>query len=472
MFVPPSTELRTAIQTTFQDWHRPEKPPSTLLAGLRLVANQRAVQLEQSGVAPDNRQLVQQVLANALVELEKTEERHGQILRLRFLELFAAKEVATKLKLGNRDKANRLQDKALEAITQSILQQETAAQQQYRLAQENHLPPRQYAQLFGVEPLQAQAWQQITQPNEAWITALVGLGGIGKTALADALARQAITAGLFAQVLWVRANPQPRLPETSITEQVLAELALALWPTEAEIAQPQERLRRLRQALQTQPHLIIIDNVEAVSDTTHLLEHLSNLVNPSKFLITTRARPSGQYPVFALGVDELPEPEAHALVRQQARASGNPALAEALEEQLAAIYQMVGGNPLALKLVVNLAAVQPLPDILAGLATSRVGSIDNLYRHIYLKAWQALSEPARALLQAMPLVAGTGGGSEQLQHISGLTEDVFWVALEELTARALVEPRGTLTQRRYGIHRLTDTFLRIEIIHWPEDADL
>jgi hypothetical protein len=31
--------------------------------------------------------------------------------------------------------------------------------------------------------------------------------------------------------------------------------------------------------------------------------------------------------------------------------------------------------------------------------------------------------------------------------------------------------RGTIQEKRYGVHRLTETFLRTEIIDWPEEDD-
>ena len=69
----------------------------------------------------------------------------------------------------------------------------------------------------------------------------------------------------------------------------------------------------------------------------------------------------------------------------------------------------------------------------------------------------------------MPLVAEPGALPEQMLTISGLPEGKFWPAVTELVSRSLLEVRGTLHERRYGIHRLTETFLRTEIIHWPDE---
>ncbi len=103
------------------------------------------------------------------------------------------------------------------------------------------------------------------------------------------------------------------------------------------------------------------------------------------------------------------------------------------------------------------------------LAKNRPGPIEDLYTFIYLESWRSLSEIAQALLQAMPLVAETGALTEQMTVISGLNEENFWSAVAELVSRSLLEVRGSIHERRYGIHRLTETFLRTEIIHWPEE---
>jgi hypothetical protein len=54
-----------------------------------------------------------------------------------------------------------------------------------------------------------------------------------------------------------------------------------------------------------------------------------------------------------------------------------------------------------------------------------------------------------------------------MRAITGLTEAELWPALQELRNRSLLEAQGTVQAKRYGIHRLTETFLQTEIIHWP-----
>ncbi len=51
----------------------------------------------------------------------------------------------------------------------------------------------------------------------------------------------------------------------------------------------------------------------------------------------------------------------------------------------------------------------------------------------------------------------------KMQGASGLAEEIFWNAVNELLLRSMLEVRGPLNNRRYGIHRLTEAFIDTEI---------
>jgi hypothetical protein len=156
------------------------------------------------------------------------------------------------------------------------------------------------------------------------------------------------------------------------------------------------------------------------------------------------------------------------LLRHHAHDIGIQAMNAATAEDIREIYQVVGGNPLALKLVVSLLDLLPPSQVLSTLLRSQPGPVETMYKHIYWQTWHLLSPHARQLLQVMPLVAESGGLPEYLSMLSSLAEAELWPALQELRYRSLLEVRGTLQEKRYGIHRLTETFLHTEIIHWPD----
>jgi hypothetical protein len=230
-------------------------------------------------------------------------------------------------------------------------------------------------------------------------------------------------------------------------------------------------MERLTVSLRERPTLVIVDNLEKETDTQVVLAQARQLVSPSKFLLTTRARPTVSAPAFFRSVEELPFNDAAALLHHHAQTIGSQALAAAGEEEYLSIFDVTGGNPLALKLVAGLASVLPLSQILASLASSRPGPIEEMYRHIYWEAWRSLSQEGQQLLQAMPLVAVSGALPDQMMAMSSLAEKQFWPAVTELFSRSLLEVHGDVRERRYSIHRLTETFLRTEIIDWPEEEE-
>jgi len=227
-------------------------------------------------------------------------------------------------------------------------------------------------------------------------------------------------------------------------------------------------LAQVRQRLKTQSFLVVIDNLETDAETAYLLDHLNDLAGKSKFILTVRTRPAPQAIVYHFPVGELSQQEATALLRHHAGDIGIEALEGAAEEEFDSIYMVVGGNPLALKLVVSQLDLLPLSQVIKDLIQSQSGPVEDLYRHIYWRSWRMLSPDAQSLLQAMPLLGESGGLPDYLQAISKLSGDRFWPALQELRTRSLLEVRGTIQEKRYGVHRLTETFLRTEIIDWPE----
>jgi hypothetical protein len=334
------------------------------------------------------------------------------------------------------------------------------------------LPPPAYTRLFGVEPARVELADQLLHRDAPWVVALVGIGGIGKTALADATVRDLIPRFHFDGVVWLRheratMSGQSLSPDHAFDSIVaLLTSRLDLLPAAAPLEQ---RLAALRRRLKEQPHLVVVDNLEGEAVADYLLIRLLDLATPTKFLVTTRTRPPEQTAVRHFPLPELSLDDSAALLRHHAADIGNSTLAAASDDDVARIYAITGGNPLALKLVAGLLDWLPLPQLLGDLAKSRPGPIEELYRHIFWQTWQTLSPPARALLGAMPLVAESGGDTAYLQAISGLADGDFWSALQELRLRSLLEVRGALDEKRYGIHRLTQTFVRSEIVHWPAD---
>jgi hypothetical protein len=327
--------------------------------------------------------------------------------------------------------------------------------------------------LFGVDNVLSKLAALLLSPEPPWVVTLTGIGGIGKSSLANAAARQVIRHFQYDRIIWLSLDPQPvddqNPPAAPLSyAELMAQLAPLVSPHIGPQTPPQQRELALQQLLKAFPYLIIIDNLEVATDS-HLLTHLHNLANPSKFLLTSRVRPFSQVGAFNFPLRELPAPDALALMRHQADAIGQRQLAQADDDLLASIYEHVGGNPLAIKLIVGLTHDLSLPQIIEELTQVHLQEVETLYRHIYWKVWQSLSQAAKILLEVMPLSSDMGIVQAQMQAISGLEEKDLVNAVHELSQRSLLEVRGAPSERRYTIHSLTRTFLHSEIIHWPQD---
>jgi DNA-binding MarR family transcriptional regulator len=228
----------------------------------------------------------------------------------------------------------------------------------------------------------------------------------------------------------------------------------------------EEKQILLTNLLKTQAYLVVVDNLETVVDYQTLLPLLRQLANPTKILLTSRYSLHAYNDVFCFSLPELAPADARALLKHEGRTRGVAALRNATSTQLAEIYHVVGGNPLALKLVVGQLCVLPLAQVLENLKQAQDKTIDALYTYIYWQAWHALDEISQMVLLVMPLAQN--GTFDQLAAVSEVDPQALNQALEYLVRLSLVEVSGDLEQRRYRIHRLTETFLLNEVIKWQE----
>ncbi len=459
-------QLQAAVHEALSDWTRSMQNGGDLSEYLLLVRER--IGERKSSVAPFTaRQATYEVLEEALLRLAEQDETGARELRARFFDGEITRQVATRLH-ASPDQVNRWQRLAIEALTSILMTAEMHRREERTRQVLDDLPAAPYSRLFGFQELQTEIADQLLRPGEPLVVALSGIGGIGKTSLADAVLRLVAPALQFDHIIWVTAMPgmcaEDGSPEQS-WHQTATEIASALIGGEVEPADPVTLQERLADLLRDHSLLVCIDNLEQEEQTVYFLEQLRRLAGPGKFLLTTRARPTVSAPAYFRSLEELSFNDAADLLRYQTEAAGTCALEDVSDDDIQQIYRVTGGNPLALRLVAGLTAVMSLPDIVAGLEKSRPGLIEDMYRAIYLEAWRTLSADAQDLLQAMPLVAQTGALPEQMQAISGLDERSFWPAVHELFTRSLLEVSGTVRERRYSIHRLTETFLRTEIVN-------
>ena len=340
---------------------------------------------------------------------------------------------------------------------------------------EARLEPPSAATLVGVSSHVDALLDQLRKPQGPSLVLIEGTGGIGKTTLADAVLRRLVRDHPTGEIGWVSARHQRidlagalwATERPALTPEALLDaLARQVLPGLPPFASSDRALAALRAHLAQRPAVIVVDNLETVADVASLLPALRQLANPTRFLLTSRRSLYAEPDLFHYRVPELAEPDALRLVRLEAGRRNLPDLATASDDELRPIVATVGGNPLALRLVVGQTHIHPLRVVLQDLAAARGPTVENLYTYLYRRAWDSLDELARRVLLVMPLTTARGADPDYLAEISELDAGDLRGALARLVDLNLVDSRGNLNERRYAIHALTRSFLMEQVLRW------
>lgn len=459
-------EQQARLLQTLIDWQT-AKNDLTPLTSLRFYR-----QLYQGDVS----QSLTHMLERALAQLRLTHPEHAAVLHSRLLTDEKIDTALSRLHLSEAT-FHRKRKEGLPLLVAALLSLEQETVQTYRRQMLQRLEAPTYTHLIGAAPALSMLKTVLLTPDAPWLVAITGIGGIGKTTVADVLIRQLIDEPRWQGIGWVTARPTffnaggriALQPNPLLNAQgVLDALAAQLLGDRGQGAplSHAETVAALERLLKADPHLIVIDNLESVVDLSNLLPLLRRLANPTKFLMTTRVALFGEPDLYHWGAPELSEVDALALVRNEASLRHIPVVGAATDEALQPIYATVGGNPLALKLVTSQLRIHALDVVLADLTGARTHSVEALYTYLYQRAWELLDEPAQDLLLAMPLVSEQGGRLDLLVTITELTTAELRTALDTLVALNLVEVRGDLQERRYTIHSLTRAFLHEQVLRW------
>jgi hypothetical protein len=364
------------------------------------------------------------------------------------------------------------------------------------------LSPGRHNRLIGVDSLLEQLTEALTMPEGPKIISLTGLGGLGKTAIAQEVVARVLHGGQFYALGWINCQraiftgthfettSEPPLTIDSFFTQLLRQLTpnsvsdnylfelmssqapdkrvtfdqvLSLLHQELEGQEPSyvplsEKRSLIIDLLWEIPTLIVVDGLEAMPGAESLMEELSQIASYSKMklLITSRTRFSECPYVTHFEIASLAESDALQMISIFGGELGIKAICQAAQEDLRRIADAADGNPLILKWIVNQLAAIPLRQVLSDLSQA-TGSGRDVYNFIYQRAWETLSNSARNVLITIAHSQVSEVTWDVLQYTTGLKPDVLNRSLQELVALLLV-PISSSLDPSYQISSLTGTF--------------
>jgi hypothetical protein len=326
-----------------------------------------------------------------------------------------------------------------------------------------NLPPAPSKRLIGFDKHLLQMAKWLGDPQGPQIISIEGLGGLGKSALAYSAAREAVCSGTWSDLAWVSSVDRPyylwEAPDTPPPldpDRIIEQIAIQLGLPEDVINLPsQERRAAIKNVLSFKPHLIVLEDLEPEHRAK---DFLPNLITPNgltRFILTSRQRLPSITGCANLFLHELTQDAGMEIMRYEAEERKLRVSVDDMER----VYSLVGGNPMALKLIIGQAASLPLHRVLENLLPAAKGTpAGNILQQIYRHSWKLLLPSARKVLFSMERFSPSGASYDELRTATDLSTQELDSALQQLVTHSLVVYNPAPIDR-YTIHRLTYIFL-------------
>ncbi len=326
------------------------------------------------------------------------------------------------------------------------------------LARISNLPRRSF--FVGRQEEQRDILLSLRPESRTFLVGIEGLGGVGKSALANEVGYACLEEGIFQAAIWISAK-ENSLTLSKIETQVpdiktLADIFLTIGETlgYATIGNLkfEEQRKKVYNLLAGQSTLLIIDNLESLPafEQAEILVFLRKTPLSVKALITSRERIPDGHTVRLRGLS--PE-ESLSLLTWDAHQK-NIFLSAGQQKKL---IELTGGSPLAMLWVQGQVAV-------FGYSIDHV--LDRLYldtalpllQYCFNHSWELLQQPApRQILLSLALHADIAS-RQAIKAVSDLDDEHCDEAISELVQLSLIYHEAD--KDYFGLLPLTRRYLR------------
>jgi tetratricopeptide (TPR) repeat protein/Cdc6-like AAA superfamily ATPase len=296
----------------------------------------------------------------------------------------------------------------------------------------------------------------------AWVVAIYGAPGVGKTTLAYRVAEECRNRELFDAVVWISARQYELIPEAIIPlpqyqyvtsiNAILDTIGKTVGIRKVlTVSSTEEKLAIVRDILLVTNCLIVIDNMEALTEDAHrgVFDFLRDLPGPSKALLTGRER---HY--IGESIVTLPGMEADEAIKFMRIEAEARRLRSLSEEELQYIHHETSGIPLAMR---HALGRMELYGYSAEEAIKPGVEPDKLLDYMFDSTYHIkLDDMEKRILHAMPVFVEPAS-AEAIRVASSLGETQLMVELGKLYKLFLVDK---VEQDRYEISPHLHRFLQ------------
>lgn len=287
------------------------------------------------------------------------------------------------------------------------------------------------------------------------ILGLTGLPGVGKTTIANQIARAVFEAPGMPKLIRLELRSDSSFPH--VLDEIIKDLG-DLYLLKLDFATKKTRSQYL---LQSERHIIIVDDYDGEISKNPMLDELLGYIGQTPLLLATKSLRDSRFQVIEVqgfgeeGVQQL----------LSIHHIDNASYAQVRE-----LAQLLGGLPLLLNIVLSFVHWRRIRDISQALEEARgiVGPVfrpentDEIYRQILSRFQYHISPDLRHLLQLIALFDPLAGVKlSNLLHSQSLhfSQDEWASKLSSLAALALIHPLESSDEPSYRVHATLRRFL-------------